>query len=70
MMPDLTQETHIALLERDVLVLRAELEQMHVEILALQSERDKALKWGIATLGAMVLTLGGFIVSFLKDHLK
>jgi hypothetical protein len=69
-MPDMTQETHIALLERDVLSVRAELEQMHDEIAALQTERDRALRWGIATLGAMVLTLIGFIVTFLKDHLK
>jgi hypothetical protein len=69
-MPDMTQETHIALLERDVVNLKTELAEMHAEILALQNERDRALKWGIATLGAMVLTLIGFIVTFLKDHLK
>jgi hypothetical protein len=69
-MADMTQETHIALLERDVGNLRSELDEMRAEILALQGERDRALKWGIATLGAMVLTLGGFIVNFLKDHLK
>lgn len=69
-MPDMTQETQIALIERDVIVLKSALEEVREELMTLQVERDKALKWGIATLGALLLSVVAFVVNFVKDHVK
>ena len=69
-MTDISQETHIALLERDIQAVKDEQRTISLQVEALIIERDKALKWGIATLGALVLSMGAFIVSFVKDHLK
>lgn len=69
-MPDMTQETQIALIERDVIVLKSALEEVREELMTLQVERDKALKWGIATLGALLLSVVAFVVNFVKDHVR
>ena len=50
--------------ERDIADLKAEIVEMHKEIEAMKAERDKALKWGIATLGGIVMTLAGLIFGF------
>ena len=40
------------------------------QILKMQAERDKALKWGITVLGGMVISMAAWIINFAKDHLK
>jgi len=40
------------------------------ELKNLMEERDKALRWGILTLGAAVITLGSIIFKFVAEHIK
>lgn len=56
--------------ERDIADLKEEMKDLRVSVAELSAERDKALKWGIATLGGMVLSLMAWIVSVAKDHIK
>ena len=56
--------------ERDIADLKEEMRELRVSVEELSTERDKALKWGIATLGGMVLSLMAWIVSVAKDHIK
>ena len=65
-----SQDTSIALLTRDIAVLKDELEDHRRQIEAMKAERDKALKWGIVTLGGMVVSLLTWIVNIAKDHIK
>lgn len=65
-----SQDTTIALLKRDIAALQKHQVEQDRLIANIRSERDKALLWGIGALGAMVLSMGAWIVSFAKDHLK
>lgn len=71
-MPDPSTETQIALLiagqkslvaQVEDVEARAEKEitEVKAEVAALRLERDKALKWGVLSLGGAVLTLAAFI---------
>lgn len=52
------------MLESEMLTLRA-------AVVASQAERDHALKWGIVTLGAAVISMGLWIFNlFTGGHMK
>lgn len=37
---------------------------------SLVSDREKAMRWGILTLGAAVLAMASYMVNFVTSHLK
>ena len=39
-------------------------------VASLISDREKAMRWGILTLGAAVLAMGSYMVNFVTSHLK
>jgi hypothetical protein len=45
-------------------------EKIDEEIEALKDERNKALKWGIMTLGTCCIALAGWLFQFLAGHPK
>ena len=63
-------EVSIALLNERIERMDAHLEAQDKKIFALEHERDRALRWGIGALGAIVLTMGAFIVSFVRDFVS
>ena len=66
-----SQETEIALLQKDVASLTQRLADTVRDIEALQDERNRALKWGIMTLGSAVVAMGYWIFNQLTGgHLK
>jgi hypothetical protein len=71
-MPDPSTETQIALLIAGQKSLVAQVEDIEdradkkiavveAELAALRQERDKALRWGVASLGGAVMALAAFI---------
>lgn len=50
-------ETQIALLILRQTALEHDLEKANEKIEVIQAERDKALKWGVMTLGAAVISM-------------
>lgn len=58
-----SQETTNALAEQRLDALEEKVKQ-------LSDDRDKALKWGILTLGGAVIGLVSWIFSFFTGHLK
>jgi hypothetical protein len=71
------QSDELRLLEYKFQVLDArqkeldeELKVAEAAITRLNEERTKALKWGITTLGSLVLFLGGLIVKYITEHIK
>ena len=69
-MPEMSPETHIALIEKDVLNMKADQARIEKALATLQTERDKTLVWGVITLGGMVVSMGAWIINFAKDHFK
>ena len=70
-MTAISQETKIALLTKNVADLTAALAKTDERIGALQEERNHALKWGIATLGAAVIAMGVWIFNQVTGgHIK
>jgi hypothetical protein len=61
-MPDNENDVDIAVLQEQVKTLRKDQEEAYKLIKSLQSDRDKALIWGILVLGSAVLTMGGWIL--------
>lgn len=53
-MPGPSHETQIALLVAGQKALEDKIAEMKSEVTALQDERNKALKWGVVTLGTAV----------------
>lgn len=66
-MPEHSQDVDIARLQEQVIALKEKQEVDHLALKALQSDRDKALLWGIIVLGSTVISLGAWI---LKNILK
>ena len=63
-MSEQSTETKLALLE-------AELQTLRLAVMTLQEERNHALKWGVVTLGATVMSMGAWIVDlFTNGHIK
>lgn len=46
------------------------LDALEEKVKQLADDRDKALKWGILTLGTAVIGLATWIVNFITGHLK
>lgn len=70
-MTAISQETKIALLTKNVADLTAALAKTDERVGALQEERNHALKWGIATLGAAVIAMGVWIFNQVTGgHIK
>lgn len=60
----------LALLKQWKSSVEEDLKETKQAIQALQDERTKALKWGIATLGAAVLAMGSWMWTYVSSHLK
>jgi len=63
MPPTVTQETTNVLIDHRI----QHLEKVVQDLL---NERDKALRWGILTLGTAVLAMGTLIFKFIMQHIK
>jgi hypothetical protein len=48
----------------------ARLDALEDKVKELTDDRDRALKWGILTLGSAVLGLGTWVFNFISGHLK
>ena len=70
----ITQETQDALdkqaLCQRVMELEEHTKQQEARIDSLVSDREKALRWGVTTLGAAVMVMGAWILNFILGHLK
>jgi hypothetical protein len=62
-MSNQSTETQIALLIAGQENAHREMEELRGEVAALRLERDKALKWGVMSLGSAVLAMGYWIVN-------
>lgn len=62
---DQSQETHNALTKREFEDLHEEINTLRAQVQSLQADREKAMRWGILTLGSAVVFLGGWIVKLL-----
>ena len=60
-------ETEAALLAEKTDQRIKDLERM---VESLMTDREKAMRWGILTLGAAVLAMGSYIFSFVASHIK
>ena len=58
-------EVAFALLRERVEQMDKHLEAQDRKIYALEHERDRALRWGIGSLGVVVITMGTFIWNWL-----
>ena len=63
-------ETRLALLIEQVRRMEVHLEAQDGLIEEMQHERNRALKWGITTLGAALMGLVMWIANIAKDHIK
>lgn len=50
--------------------LDAHLKATDADIAAINEEKSKAMRWGITTLGSIVIILAGVIVKFFTDRLS
>jgi hypothetical protein len=64
-MSDPSTETEIAVIKEKQSTMEAHLKANDAAIAALVEERNKALKWGIMSLGSAVLGMGYWIFNFL-----
>ena len=46
------------------------LEDLERQVSSLLSDREKAMRWGILTLGAAVLAMGSYILNLVTGHMK
>ena len=46
------------------------IEDLESLVESLITDREKAMRWGILTLGAAVLAMGSYIFSFVASHIK
>lgn len=53
-----------------IAVLQEQVKSLSTIVEGLQKDRESALRWGIATLGAAVLGLGTFIFSLFVNSVK
>ena len=64
-------ETQIALLIEHQKTMEGRLADVHADIKALQDERDRALRWGVMSLGTAVLGMAYWIFAQITGgHLK
>jgi dGTP triphosphohydrolase len=69
-MSEQSAETKIAILSERQKTLEVQLAQTDREIASLIADRDKAMRWGILTLGSIVIGMGAWIFNFVTGHLK
>ena len=73
-MSTLSQETLEALEKQTMQARLSELEKQFLiqkqSLDGLKDERDRALRWGILTLGGAVLAMASYIFNFIVSHLK
>lgn len=70
-MSDISQETQIALLTAEVKAMQIAQAATAKDIEALQDERNRALKWGIMSLGGAVMGMAYWIFNQITGgHLK
>lgn len=60
----MSDQVNIAVLQEQVKTLQAQLSTTNTQLKSLQSDRDKALIWGILTLGSAVLALLAWIFKY------
>lgn len=60
----------MALLAERQKVMEEHLVQTDKDVAALSNDRDKAMRWGILTLGSIVVGMGTWIFNFITGHLK
>lgn len=70
-MSDQSTETQLALLAAGLKATERKLEEVEAELAALRLERDKALKWGVMSLGSAVMAMGYWIVNkIIAGHIQ
>ena len=60
-----SQETTNELNAREVERIKGDIEALQIKFDKLIEERNKAMVWGLLSLGTVVMALAGFIASFL-----
>lgn len=63
-------ETQLAILTEKQKTMDERLQSTDAAVAALIDERNKALKWGILSLGSAVMGMGYWIVNFFTGHAK
>lgn len=70
-MNDQSTETQLALLQAALEVAHTDILEVRAELAALRLERDKALKWGVMSLGSAVLAMGYWIINkIIAGHIQ
>ena len=65
-----TNEISIEVLKIQVLALQKHQGEQDSLLLGLRRERDQAMKWGLITMGSLVVTMGALIVNSMREHIK
>ena len=65
-----TNEISIEVLKIQVLALQKHQGEQDSLLLELRRERDQAMKWGLITMGSLVVTMGALIVNWMREHIK
>ena len=65
-----TNEISIEVLKIQVLALQKHQGEQDSLLLELRRERDQAMKWGLITLGSLVVSMGALIVNSMREHIK
>ena len=65
-----SQETTNAVTAHDIESLKMHIRALEEKVETMAKERDNALRWGLVTLGAAVLTMGGWIFNLVTGHIK
>lgn len=63
-MSEVSLQTQIALLQKSVADMEMHIKTTDAAVVALRDERDRAMKWGVITLGATVMSMGVWIFNF------
>ena len=67
---EVSRETKDALNEMEMIALRKSVIELRADLDALNKEKEKAMRWGIMTLGGAVLAMATWIFNFVTTHLK
>lgn len=65
----LINSINVAVLQEKIVALEARLTVSEQHTAALVKDRDNAVKWGLMTLGAAVLSMGSWIFHFVTNSL-
>lgn len=69
-MNEMSLETQVALLQKSVADMEKHIRTTDAAVVALRDERDRAMKWGVITLGATVISMGVWIFNFVTGSLS